>query len=128
MALFPAKKFFGAARKIEGAGSLTIIGTCLVDTGSRMDDLIYEEFKGTGNMELHLTRKLADRRVFPAIDVAKSGTRQDELLFGMEKLKKVNTLRRMVDLMNEDERTETLISRLEKTENNDEFLESLKTA
>jgi transcription termination factor Rho len=128
MALFPAKKFFGAARKIENGGSLTIIGTCLVDTGSRMDDLIYEEFKGTGNMELHLTRKLADRRVFPAIDVAKSGTRQDELLFGMEKLKKVNTLRRMVDLMNEDERTETLISRLEKSENNDEFLESLKTA
>jgi transcription termination factor Rho len=128
MALFPAKKFFGAARKIEDKGSLTIIGTCLVDTGSRMDDLIYEEFKGTGNMELHLTRKLADRRVYPAIDVAKSGTRQDELLFGMEKLKKVNTLRRMVDLMNEDERTETLIARLEKSENNDEFLESLKTA
>jgi transcription termination factor Rho len=128
MALFPAKKFFGAARNIENGGSLTIIGTCLVDTGSRMDDLIYEEFKGTGNMELHLTRKLADRRVYPAIDVAKSGTRQDELLFGMEKLKRVNTLRRMVDLMNEDERTETLIGRLEKTENNDEFLESLKTA
>jgi transcription termination factor Rho len=128
MALFPAKKFFGAARKIEDGGSLTIIGTCLVDTGSRMDDLIYEEFKGTGNMELHLTRKLAERRVFPAIDVAKSGTRQDELLFGMEKLKKVNTLRRMIDLMNEDERTEMLIARLEKSENNDEFLESLKTA
>lgn len=128
MALFPAKKFFGAARKIEGAGSLTIIGTCLVDTGSRMDDLIYEEFKGTGNMELHLTRKLADRRVYPAIDVAKSGTRQDELLFGMEKLKKVNLLRRMIDLMGDDERTETLISRLEKSENNDEFLESLKTS
>jgi transcription termination factor Rho len=128
MALFPAKKFFGAARKIEGKGSLTIIGTCLVDTGSRMDDLIYEEFKGTGNMELHLTRKLADRRIYPAIDVGKSGTRQDELLFGMEKLKKVNTLRRMVDMMNEDEQTETLINRLEKSENNDEFLESLKTA
>jgi len=128
MALFPAKKFFGAARKIEGAGSLTIIGTCLVDTGSRMDDLIYEEFKGTGNMELHLTRKLADRRVFPAIDIAKSGTRQDELLFGMEKLKKVNTLRRMIDLMNDDERTETLIGRLEKSEDNDKFLDSLKTA
>ncbi len=128
MALFPAKKFFGAARKIENGGSLTIIGTCLVDTGSRMDDLIYEEFKGTGNMELHLTRKLAERRVFPAIDISKSGTRQDELLFGMEKLKKVNTLRRMIDLMNEDERTETLISRLEKTETNDEFLDSLKTA
>ena len=128
MALFPAKKFFGAARKIEDGGSLTIIGTCLVDTGSRMDDLIYEEFKGTGNMELHLTRKLADRRVYPAIDVAKSGTRQDELLFGMEKLKKVNLLRRMIDLMGEDERTETLIGRLEKSENNDDFLESLKTA
>ena len=128
MALFPAKKFFGAARKIEGAGSLTIIGTCLVDTGSRMDDLIYEEFKGTGNMELHLDRKLSDRRIFPAIDVNKSGTRQDELLFGMEKLKKVNTLRRMIDLMNDDEKTLTLIDRLSRTENNDEFLESLKTA
>ncbi len=128
MALFPAKKFFGAARKIEGAGSLTIIGTCLVDTGSRMDDLIYEEFKGTGNMELHLDRKIADRRIFPAIDITKSGTRQDELLFGMEKLRKVNTLRRMIDLMNDDEKTLTLIDRLAKTENNDEFLDSLKTA
>jgi len=128
MALFPAKKFFGAARKIEGAGSLTIIGTCLVDTGSRMDDLIYEEFKGTGNMELHLDRKLSDRRIFPAIDVARSGTRQDELLFGMEKLRKVNTLRRMIDLMNDDEKTLTLIDRLSRSENNDEFLDSLKTA
>jgi transcription termination factor Rho len=128
MALFPAKKFFGAARKIEEGGSLTIIGTCLVDTGSRMDDLIYEEFKGTGNMELHLDRKLSDRRIFPAIDVARSGTRQDELLFGMEKLKRVNTLRRMIDLMNDDEKTLTLIERLSKSESNDEFLESLKTA
>jgi transcription termination factor Rho len=128
MALFPAKKFFGAARKIEGGGSLTIIGTCLVDTGSRMDDLIYEEFKGTGNMELHLDRKIADRRIFPAIDINRSGTRQDELLFGMEKLKKVNTLRRMIDLMNDDEKTLTLIERLSKSENNDEFLDSLKTA
>lgn len=128
MALFPAKKFFGAARKIEGAGSLTIIGTCLVDTGSRMDDLIYEEFKGTGNMELHLDRKLSDRRIFPAIDIAKSSTRQDELLFGMEKLKKVNTLRRMIDLMNDDEKTLTLIDRLSRTEDNDKFLDSLKTA
>jgi len=128
MALFPAKKFFGAARNIENGGSLTIIGTCLVDTGSRMDDLIYEEFKGTGNMELHLDRKLAERRIFPAIDVARSGTRQDELLFGMEKLRKVNTLRRMIDLMNDDEKTITLIDRLAKSENNDEFLESLKTA
>ncbi len=128
MALFPAKKFFGAARNIENGGSLTIIGTCLVDTGSRMDDLIYEEFKGTGNMELHLDRKLSDRRIFPAIDVARSGTRQDELLFGMEKLRKVNTLRRMIDLMNDDEKTITLIDKLAKYETNDEFLDSLKTA
>lgn len=128
MALFPAKKFFGAARNIENGGSLTIIGTCLVDTGSRMDDLIYEEFKGTGNMELHLDRKLAERRIFPAIDVARSGTRQDELLFGMEKLRKVNTLRRMIDLMNDDEKTLTLTDKLVKYETNDEFLESLKTA
>lgn len=128
VALFPAKKFFGAARKIEDGGSLTIIGTCLVDTGSRMDDLIYEEFKGTGNMELHLDRKLAERRVFPAIDITRSGTRQDELLFGMDKLRKVNTLRRMIDLMNDDEKTLTLIDRLAKTETNDEFLDSLKTA
>ncbi len=128
MALFPAKKFFGAARKIENGGSLTIIGTCLIDTGSRMDDLIYEEFKGTGNMELHLNRKLAEKRIYPAIDVARSGTRQDELLFGMEKLRKVNTLRRMIDLMGDDEKTLTLVDRLAKTETNDEFLESLKTA
>lgn len=128
MALFPAKKFFGAARNIENGGSLTIIGTCLVDTGSRMDDLIYEEFKGTGNMELHLDRKLAERRVFPAIDIGRSGTRQDELLFGMEKLRKVNTLRRMIDLMNDDEKTLTLTDKLVKYETNDEFLDSLKTA
>lgn len=128
VALFPAKKFFGAARKIEDGGSLTIIGTCLVETGSRMDDLVYEEFKGTGNMELHLTRKLAERRVYPAIDIGKSGTRQDELLFGKEKLEKVNTLRRMLDMLGDDERTETLLGRLKKSKDNDEFLESLKTA
>jgi transcription termination factor Rho len=127
VALFPAKKFFGAARKIENAGSLTIIGTCLVDTGSRMDDLIYEEFKGTGNMELHLIRKLADKRIFPSIDVTRSGTRQEELLYGKETLPKVHTLRRMLEMVNEDERTETLLSRLTKTENNEEFLEGLKT-
>lgn len=127
VALYPAKKFFGAARKIEGGGSLTIIGTCLVETGSRMDDLVYEEFKGTGNMELHLTRKLAEKRIFPAIDVSKSGTRQDELLFGREKLAKVNTLRRMIDMINEDERTETLLGKLGKTKDNDKFLDSLKT-
>ncbi|MFZ3301593.1 MAG: transcription termination factor Rho [Microgenomates group bacterium] len=128
VALYPAKKFFGAARKIEGAGSLTIIGTCLIETGSRMDDLVYEEFKGTGNMELHLTRKLAEKRIFPAIDVSKSGTRQDELLFGREKLTKVNTLRRMIDMISEDERTETLLGKLGKTKDNDTFLDTLKTA
>jgi transcription termination factor Rho len=128
VALYPAKKFFGAARKIEGAGSLTIIGTCLIETGSRMDDLVYEEFKGTGNMELHLTRKLAEKRIFPAIDVSKSGTRQDELLFGREKLTKVNTLRRMIDMISEDERTETLLNKLAKSKDNDAFLDTLKTA
>ena len=127
MALFPAKKFFGAARKIENKGSLTIIGTCLVETGSRMDDLIYEEFKGTGNMELHLTRKLADKRIFPAIDVSRSGTRQEELLYGKETLEKVHTLRRMLEMINEDERTETLLERIKKTKDNREFLDSLKT-
>ena len=127
MALFPAKKFFGAARKIENGGSLTIIGTCLVETGSRMDDLIYQEFKGTGNMELHLTRKLADRRVFPSIDVTRSGTRQEELLYGKETLDKVHTLRRMLEMINEDERTETLLERLKKTKDNKEFLSGLKT-
>jgi len=124
MALFPAKKFFGAARKIEGGGSLTIIGTCLVDTGSRMDDLIYEEFKGTGNMELHLTRKLAEKRIFPAIDVARSGTRQEELLYG-EDLPKIHTLRRMLDLMSDDERTQALLDKLKTTKDNAEFLKTL---
>jgi len=128
MALFPAKKFFGAARKIEDGGSLTIIGTCLVDTGSRMDDLIYEEFKGTGNMELHLNRKLADRRVFPAIDITRSGTRQEELLYTKEELPLIQVLRRMIDLFSEDERTETILDRLKKTEDNAEFLKGLKTS
>lgn len=127
-ALFPAKKFFGAARKIDEGGSLTIIGTCLVDTGSRMDDLIYEEFKGTGNMELHLNRDLADKRIFPAIDVTRSGTRQEELLYGKDNLQLIYTLRRMLEMMPGDERTETLLDRLSKTEANQDFLDSLKTA
>ncbi|OGM32519.1 transcription termination factor Rho [Candidatus Woesebacteria bacterium RIFCSPHIGHO2_01_FULL_44_21] len=126
-ALQPAKKFFGAARNIENGGSLTIIGTCLIETGSRMDDLIYEEFKGTGNMELHMTRKLAERRIFPAIDVSRSGTRQEELLYGEENLKKIHTLRRMLEMVPDDERTETLLERLSKTESNQDFLNSLKT-
>ncbi|MCK4588434.1 transcription termination factor Rho [Candidatus Woesebacteria bacterium] len=126
VALFPAKKFFGAARKFETGGSLTIIGACLVETGSRMDDLIYEEFKGTGNMELHLVRKLADKRIFPAIDVIRSGTRQEELLYDKDDLQKIHTLRRMLEMVSEDERTETLLERLKKTEDNKEFLDSLK--
>jgi len=126
VALFPAKKFFGAARKIENGGSLTIIGTCLVETGSRMDDLIYEEFKGTGNMELHLTRKLADRRVFPAIDVSRSGTRQEELLYGKDILENVTRLRRMLESFHEDERTEMLLGGLKKTEDNKDFLNQVQ--
>lgn len=124
-ALYPTKKFFGAARNCEDGGSLTIIGTALVDTGSRLDDLVFEEFKGTGNMELHLDRRLAERRVYPAINVEKSGTRQEELLMPEEKLKKVVMMRRMIDVLNPDERTEILIERLTKTEDNDEFLLNL---
>jgi len=125
-ALYPAKRFLGAARKSEDGGSLTIMGTALIDTGSRMDDLIYEEFKGTGNMELHLSRQLQEQRVFPAIDVDKSGTRHEELLLSAENLKKVVTLRHMLSLLGDvNERTATLIERLLKTKSNREFLESL---
>lgn len=124
-ALYPPKRFFGAARNCEQGGSLTIIGTALVDTGSRMDDLIYEEFKGTGNMELHLDRKLAERRIFPAIDIERSSTRQEELLFTPEELNKVVTMRRMLFVLNEDERAQILVDRLSKTPSNHEFLDSL---
>lgn len=124
-ALFPAKHFFGAARNIENGGSLTIIGTCLIDTGSRMDDLIYEEFKGTGNMELHLDRRLAERRVFPAFDIQRSGTRQEELLYDKKIFDRIVMLRRMIDILNPDERTEVIVDRLKKTKNNAEFLASL---
>ena len=128
VALFPAKKLFGAARKIEKGGSLTILGTCLIETGSRMDELIYEEFKGTGNMEVHLVRKLADKRVYPAIDVSLSGTRQEELLYGKKDLELIHTLRRMLEMVSQDERTETLLERLKKTESNKDFLDSLKVS
>lgn len=124
-ALWPAKRFFGAARNCQEGGSLTIIGTALVDTDSRMDNLIYEEFKGTGNMELHLDRRLADKRVFPAINVEQSGTRQEELLLSPEDLKKTVTMRKMIDMLDPEERTSMLIERLSKTETNAEFLESL---
>ena len=124
-ALWPAKRFFGAARNCQEGGSLTIIGTALVDTGSRMDDLIYEEFKGTGNLELHLDRRLADRRIFPSIDIARSGTRQEELLLSEKDLKKVATMRRMIDMLSPEERTSMFVDRLSKTQTNEEFLESL---
>ncbi|OGH19299.1 MAG: transcription termination factor Rho [Candidatus Levybacteria bacterium RIFCSPHIGHO2_01_FULL_38_12] len=124
-ALWPAKRFFGAARNCQEGGSLTIIGTALVETGSRMDDLIYEEFKGTGNMELHLDRKLADRRIFPAINVERSGTRQEELILSEKDYKRIVTMRRMLDMLGSDERTQMLIDRLSKTATNEEFLEGL---
>lgn len=127
-ALFPPKRFFGAARNCEEGGSLTIIGTALIETGSRMDDLIYEEFKGTGNMEVHLDRYLEQRRVFPAINVGLSGTRHEELLFDEDTRKKTAMLRRMLSMLPEKERTEVLIERLLKAKSNDEFLESLNKA
>lgn len=126
-ALYPAKHFLGAARNCEGGGSLTIMGTALVDTGSRMDELIYEEFKGTGNMEVHLSRKLANRRVYPAIDIDKSSTRKEELLISKEDLKKIITLRNMLSLLGSDEeRVITLIDQIKKSKNNKEFLDNLK--
>jgi transcription termination factor Rho len=125
-ALYPPKRFFGAARNIEEGGSLTIIATALVDTGSRMDDVIYEEFKGTGNMELHLSRKLAERRIFPAFDVERSGTRAEEKLLDPETLAKVYTLRRMIDAMGGGyEAILPIMERLSRTRNNQEFLETL---
>jgi transcription termination factor Rho len=129
-ALHPAKRFFGAARNTAEGGSLTIIATCLIDTGSRMDDLIYEEFKGTGNMELHLDRRLSERRIFPAMDIQRSGTRREEILLDEETLKQVWLLRRMVAMIASDsnnfvEASEKVVERLRKTKNNAEFLASL---
>ena len=130
VALYPPKKFFGAARNTEEGGSLTILAACLVDTGSRMDEVIYEEFKGTGNMEVHLDRKLSERRIFPAIDIDRSGTRREELLFEADVLKKVFLLRRMVGMATSDSRdsteaTETVLGRMLKTKDNQEFLATL---
>jgi len=124
-ALYPAKKFLGAARNCEEGGSLTILGTALVNTESRMDDLIYEEFKGTGNMEIHLDRKFADKRIFPSFDIEKSGTRHDELLLDKKIIDRVATLRRMLALLSSDERLTALIEKLRKTKNNEEFLKKL---
>lgn len=122
-ALYPSKKFFGAARKIENGGSLTIMGTALVDTGSKMDELIFEEFKGTGNMELWLSRDLAERRIFPAFDILRSGTRNEELLLDQAILMKIVAIRRMFDAMAEkDGATERILEQLNKTKSNAEFL------
>ena len=125
-ALYPSKKFFGAARKIENGGSLTIVGTALVDTGSKMDELIFEEFKGTGNMELRLERKLAERRIFPAFDILMSGTRKEELLLPAETLSRVMAMRRMFDNLEEkNQTTELIIDQMNKTDNNEDFLKKV---
>ncbi|UCC64645.1 MAG: transcription termination factor Rho [Anaerolineae bacterium] len=134
-ALYPPKRFFGAARNIEEGGSLTIIATCLVDTGSRMDDMIYEEFKGTGNMELVLNRRLAERRIFPAFDIERSSTRREELLLSREELARVWTVRRMLGVMMSSPpsgagmdmvaATEAVVTRLARTKTNEDFLETL---
>ena len=124
-ALHKPKRFFGAARNIEEGGSLTIIATALIETGSRMDEVIFEEFKGTGNMELVLDRKLADRRIFPAIDINKSGTRKEELLLTAEELNKVWILRKLLNEMNQVEAMEFLIARMKETKNNKEFLKAM---
>jgi len=130
-AIHPPKRIFGAARNIEEGGSLTIIATCLVNTGSKMDDVIYEEFKGTGNMELHLSRKLQERRIFPAFDVEQSSTRREELLLGPDVLQRVYTMRRMISQLAEHNELgavgawEQLIGQFRHTENNEEFLNTL---
>jgi len=134
-ALYPPKHFFGAARNIEEGGSLTIIATCLIDTGSRMDDVVYEEFKGTGNMELHLARQLQERRVFPAIDISRSSTRREELFLGPDLTPRVWLMRRMYEQMisppphgaglDKATATETILKRLGETNNNEEFLATL---
>jgi len=128
VALYPPKRFFGAARNTEEGGSLTIVATCLIETGSRMDDVIFEEFKGTGNMELRLVRRLAEKRVYPAIDVLGSGTRREDLLFDEDELKQIWLLRRMASMLEEDsgDAAERVLERITRTETNEEFLTSLK--
>ena len=125
-ALQAPKRFFGAARTVEEGGSLTVIATALIDTGSRMDDVIFEEFKGTGNSELHLDRQLVDRRVWPAVDVSRSGTRKEELLLDPAELKLTDRLRKTLSEMQPVDAMEMLISQLKKTNSNAEFLMSLK--
>jgi transcription termination factor Rho len=125
-ALQRPKRFFGAARNIEQGGSLTIVATALIDTGSRMDEVIFEEFKGTGNMEVHLDRKLADRRVFPTIDIQKSGTRKEEMLMPKDDLNRVYVLRRVLTPLSAVEAMELLLSKMIKTKTNGEFLAAMQ--
>jgi transcription termination factor Rho len=125
-ALQKPKRFFGAARNIEEGGSLTIMATALIDTGSRMDDVIFEEFKGTGNMEIHLDRKLVDKRVFPAIDIQKSGTRKEELLLPREDLNRIWVLRKVLTPLSPVEAMELLLDRMSKTKSNGDFLLSMQ--
>lgn len=124
-ALHKPKRFFGSARNVENGGSLTIIATTLVDTGSKMDDMIYEEFKGTGNMEIHLSRKLSELRIFPAIDIYKSGTRKDDLLLTEEEIQSANLIRRRLSNTNTNEIMENLVKNIKKTENNKEFFKAI---
>ena len=124
-ALHKPKRFFGSARNVEKGGSLTIIATTLVDTGSKMDDMIYEEFKGTGNMEIHLSRKLSELRIFPAIDIYKSGTRKDDLLLTEEEIQSANLIRRKLSNANTNEIMENLVKNIKKTENNKEFFKAI---
>jgi transcription termination factor Rho len=125
-ALQKPKRFFGAARNIEEGGSLTIVATALIDTGSRMDDVIFEEFKGTGNMEIHLDRKLSDKRTFPAIDILKSGTRKEELLIAKEDLSRIYVLRRVLNPLSPVEAMELLLDKMGKTKGNAEFLNAMQ--
>ena len=122
------KRFFGAARSTEEGGSLTILATALIDTGSRMDEVIFEEFKGTGNMELHLDRRLVDKRVWPAIDINRSGTRKEEMLLHSEEAERTRMIRRVLADMHPTEAMEMLVSRLRKTKSNAEFLMSMNMA
>lgn len=126
-ALHRPKRFFGAARNVENGGSLTIIATALIDTGSRMDEVIFEEFKGTGNSEIILDRKLSDKRIYPAIDVTKSGTRKEDLLVGKEELSKMWILRRILDPMGSQEGMEFLLEKMRRTKSNADFFDSMNS-
>ncbi|HEY4401780.1 MAG TPA: transcription termination factor Rho, partial [Acidimicrobiia bacterium] len=127
-ALYPPKRFFGAARNIEEGGSLTIVATALIETGSRMDEVIFEEFKGTGNMELRLDRRLSERRIYPSIDVEASSTRHEELLFDRNQLQQVWKLRRVLNALEEGKGLELLIDKIRTTKSNDEFLSEIAKA